>query len=352
MIKLNIHHYKVHFINPFAISRERRTKNDVLIVELSHKGMKGFGECCPNKYYGHTCESLEHAIKKAESFLEFINPAIPPDSYWPELLECLEGNYFALNALDTALWDLWARNQEKPLYKCWNLNIKNNVASNFTIGIDTIETMVKKIKSNSGWPFYKIKLGTADDVGIIKALRKDTDAVFRIDANCAWSVDETILNSEELKSLGVEFIEQPLSPDNRNGMREVFKHSALPVIADESCIVEEDVSRCANIFHGINIKMMKCGGFTPARRMIENARVNNLKVMMGCMSETSIGISAIAQLLPCLDFVDMDSANLMTDNPATGVVVKKGICHYLDAPGCGGKLNNQYSTRNIQLSSE
>ena len=335
MIKLNIHHYEVHYTNPFGISRECRTKNDVLIVELSYKGIKGLGECCPNKYYGHTRESLEHAIKKAESFLELIVPETPPDSYWHELFECLEGNYFALNALDTALWDLWARNQKKPRYKCWNLNIKNNVASSFTIGIDTVETMVKKIKNNPGWPFYKIKLGTENDVEIIEALRKETNAVFRVDANCAWSVEETILNSEKMKKLGVEFIEQPLSPDNRNGMREVFKHSALPLIADESCIVENDVSRCANIFHGINIKMMKCGGFTPARRMIENAKANNLKVMMGCMSETSIGISAIAQLLPCLDFVDMDSSNLLADNPATGVVIKKGICHYPDVPGCG-----------------
>ncbi len=338
MVKLNLHHYEVNYINPFGISRERRTKNDVLIVELTHNNLSGFGECCSNIFYGHTRESLEHAIKKTESFLKGIDPAIPPDSFWPELLDCLEGNYFALNALDIALWDLWAQNQEKPLYECWRLNTNNIISSNFTIGIDTIEIMVKKINSNPGWPVYKIKLGTADDVGIIKALRKETDVIFRVDANCAWSVDETILNSEEMKNFGVEFIEQPLSPDNRNGMREVFKHSALPVIADESCIVEEDVSRCVNIFHGINIKMMKCGGFTPARRMIENARANNLKVMMGCMSETSIGISAIAQLLPCLDYVDMDSANLMADNPATGVVIKKGVCHYPDAPGCGGEI--------------
>ena len=189
-----------------------------------------------------------------------------------------------------------------------------------------------------GWPVYKIKLGTDRDLEIVRHLRRHTDAAFRVDANCGWSADETIRNSFELKKLGVEFIEQPLPADQWDAMRNVFAESALPVIADESCIVESDVERCAEFFHGINIKLMKCGGLTPARRMIQQARRLNLQVMVGCMTESTVGISAIAQLLPLLDYVDMDGALLLGADIATGVTLDQGRCVYPDTNGCGVTL--------------
>jgi L-alanine-DL-glutamate epimerase-like enolase superfamily enzyme len=162
--------------------------------------------------------------------------------------------------------------------------------------------------------------------------------VFRVDANCAWTVEQTIEYSRELAELGVEFIEQPLAADQWEGMCRVVQESMLPVIADESCQVEADVDRCQGHFHGINIKLCKCGGLTPARRMIQRARELNLRVMVGCMTESTVGISAIAQLLPLLDYVDMDGALLLREDIATGVTVQQGRCLYPDRPGHGVEL--------------
>ncbi len=188
------------------------------------------------------------------------------------------------------------------------------------------------------WPIYKIKLGTKEDIAIVTELRKHTDAIFRIDANCGWTVSETINNALELKKLGVEFLEQPLKADNWEGHKEVFKHSALPIISDESCIIEEDVAKCHTHFHGVNIKLVKCGGLTPARRMIREAKKLNMKTMVGCMTESTVGISAIAHLLPELDFVDMDGALLLSKDIATGITIENGIIKYSELNGTGVTL--------------
>jgi L-alanine-DL-glutamate epimerase-like enolase superfamily enzyme len=159
-----------------------------------------------------------------------------------------------------------------------------------------------------------------------------------VDANCGWTAEETIRNSRVLRDLNVEFIEQPLPADRWEDMRRVVAESALPVIADESCVVEGDVDRCAGHFHGINIKLVKCGGLTPARRMISRARQLGLKVMVGCMTESTVGISAIAQLLPLLDYVDMDGAVLLARDIASGATVERGICRFPNVPGNGVRL--------------
>src|SRR5262249_20608979 len=156
------------------------------------------------------------------------------------------------------------------------------------------------------WPIYKIKLGTEEDIAIVEALRAHTNAILRIDANAAWTVEEALQKIPRLKELGVEFIEQPLAKENWDGMKILYDQSSLPLIADESCVVESDVERCKDHFHGINIKLTKCGGITVARRMIDKARSLNLKVMADSMNESTIGSAAIAHLLPLLDYVDMD----------------------------------------------
>jgi len=245
---------------------------------------------------------------------------------------------FALCALDQAVYDLWGKQHGAPVWQLWGLDNSSTPVSNFTIGIDSIETMIAKLKEVPDWPVYKIKLGTLEDMEIIRELRLHTSAVFRVDANCGWSVEETIGNSEELKSLNVEFIEQPLRADDWNGHKKVLANSALPILADESCIYENDVAACHGYFNGVNIKLTKCGGLTPARRMIRVARELGLKVMVGCMTESTVGISAIAQLLPLLDYVDMDGAALIAKDIATGVVVDRGVCRYPEVHGSGVEL--------------
>jgi len=198
--------------------------------------------------------------------------------------------------------------------------------------------MLRKMAEFPDWPVYKIKLGTDDDLNIVSRLREHTDAVFRVDANCAWSVEQTIANSAALKELGVEFIEQPLPREQWREMEQVVRESALPIIADESCQMESDVGRCAGCFHGVNVKLVKCGGLTPAKRMLESARSQGLKTMVGCMTESTVGISAIGQLLPLLDYVDMDGALLLADDIATGVRIEQGRVILPDENGCGVRM--------------
>ena len=261
-----------------------------------------------------------------------------PAELWQQLDGALGKNPFAQCALDQAAHDLWGKKMGKPVYELWGLDASKIPLSDYTIGIDKIETMVAKMQEFPDWPIYKIKLGTPDDLAIVRELRKHTDAVFRVDANCAWTVEETIRNSHEFKPLNVQFIEQPMAADQWEGMQRVFQESALPLIADESCIVESDVQRCHGHFHGINIKLSKCGGLTPARRMIQQARQLGLEVMVGCMTESTVGISAIAQLLPLLDYVDMDGAMLLAEDIATGVRLDQGRCLYPEVNGNGVEL--------------
>jgi L-alanine-DL-glutamate epimerase-like enolase superfamily enzyme len=171
-------------------------------------------------------------------------------------------------------------------------------------------------------------------------LRKQNNAIFRIDANCAWNVDETINNAKALKKLDVEFLEQPLPAEDIEGSRKVFLNSVLPIIADESCQVEGDVDKCHKYFHGVNIKLVKCGGLTPARRMLKKAKGYQMKTMIGCMTESSVGISAIAHLLPELDYVDMDGAMLLSNDIAQGITMNNGNISYSVLNGTGVKLLN------------
>jgi L-alanine-DL-glutamate epimerase-like enolase superfamily enzyme len=242
---------------------------------------------------------------------------------------------FALCALDEAATDLWGKRLGKPVHALYGLDLSKAPLTDYTIGIDTIEKMVAKMKEFDGWPIYKIKLGTDKDIAIVRELRKHTDAVFRVDANCGWDAAQTVANSHELKKLGVEFIEQPLKADNWDGMKQVYAESVLAVVADESCIVEADVDRCKGYFHGVNVKLTKCGGQTPARRMLARARALGMKTMVGCMTETSVGISAIAQLLPMLDYVDMDGRLLLAGDAADGVTIDKGKVNFPSTPGNG-----------------
>jgi len=185
------------------------------------------------------------------------------------------------------------------------------------------------------WPVYKIKLGTDEDIAIVEALRKHTGAAFRIDANAGWTTEEALEKIPQLAALGVEFIEQPLAKDNWDGMKVLFEKSTLPLFADESCVFEQDVKKCFGHFHGINIKLTKCSGITPALRMIQEARLLNMQVMMGSMNEGTIGSAAVAHFLPQIDHVDMDGPLLLSEDNATGIHFDFGKVSLSGKPGLG-----------------
>ncbi|MFO0819697.1 MAG: dipeptide epimerase [Pirellulales bacterium] len=336
-MRLRIHSFDLPLRHVFTISRESITVQPTVIVELEQGGLRGFGEATTNQYYGATRESITDAIESLRPELEATD-CHDPVALWDHFDARLGSHPFAQCALDQAAYDLWGKLCDSPVYRLWGLKADRIPLTNYTIGIDSIEVMVAKMNEFPNWPVYKIKLGTKQDLQIVEALRRHTNAVFRVDANCGWTAEETVANSHVLKELGVEFIEQPLPAGEWSGMRRVFAESALPVIADESCVVATDVDRCAGYFHGINIKLVKCGGLTPARRMIDRARQLGLKVMVGCMTESTVGISAIAQLLPLLDYVDMDGALLLSRDIATGVTIEQGRCVYPSVNGNGVEL--------------
>lgn len=332
-MQLIIRAYNLKLKHTFRISRKTIDFQPTVIVELKKDGYSGFGEATSNPYYNITIPILENDIEKIRPIIETIEDETPED-FWAKINPLLQENKFALCALDNAYNDWYARKKNIKLYQLWNYSIQNNPLTNYTIGIDSIKKMVSKM-GELPWPIYKIKLGTPEDIAIVTELRKHSNAIFRIDANCGWSVDETIKNAIELKKLGVEFLEQPLKADDWDGHREVFRHSVLPIVADESCIIESDIAKCHNHFHGVNIKLMKCGGITPGRRMLQEAKQLGLKTMIGCMTESTVGISAIAHLLPELDYVDMDGPLLLEKDIASGVIIQNGDIKYAEGNGTG-----------------
>lgn len=337
-MKLAYWSFNMPFQHPFTISKGTKTHQPTLIVELTIGAFSGYGEAPAINYYNITVEQMIADLELKKPFIEKF-ALTDPERYWHYLHHLLPQNPFLVCALDMAAWDLWGKMKKSPIYKLWNTDISGPLPmTDFTIGIDNIEMMVSKIKEKP-WPIYKIKLGTPDDISIVETLRKHTDSIFRVDANAAWSTEEALQKIPLLAKLGVEFIEQPLDKLNWEGMRILYQQSELPLIADESCVFEQDVKKCLHHFHGINIKLTKCSGLTPARRMIREAKVLGLKVMMGCMNETSIGSAAIFQFLPQLDYVDVDGPLLLQQDLATGLTYENGKILPNPGPGLGIHVN-------------
>lgn len=337
-MKLNYWSFNLPFKHPFTISNGRtKTHQPTLIVSLSLGNYIGFGEAPVINYYNISIEQMIEDIERKKLMIEKF-ALTEPERYWHYLHHLLPQNPFLVCALDMACWDLFGKMKGQPLYKLWKTEWQNIPVTDYTIGIDTIDKMIDKMKEKP-WPIYKIKLGTDNDIEIITTLREHTDAVFRVDANAAWKADEALDKIPELADLGVEFIEQPLAKDDWEGMKILYEKSSLPLIADESCVFENDVEKCFNYFHGINIKLTKCSGITPAKRMIEKARELNMKVMMGSMNECSIGSAAIANFLPQLDYVDMDGPLLLAEDKASGIKYDEGKISLSTQPGLGIRVN-------------
>jgi L-alanine-DL-glutamate epimerase-like enolase superfamily enzyme len=332
-LKISYFTYHLKFRYPFTISKGTKTHQPTLIVELEHLGIKGYGEAPAIAYYNIPVEKMISDIEGKKTFIEKF-AFTEPERYWHYLHHLFPQNNFLVCALDMAAWDIYGKMKNKKLYELWNGDTSRNPVTDYTIGIDTVERMVEKVKEKP-WPIYKIKVGTADDIAIVKTVRQNTDAILRVDANAAWSLDTALKLIPQLKELGVEFVEQPLAKDNWEEMKILYKESVLPLFADEACVLEQDVEKCKGHFHGINIKLTKCSGITPALRMIRQALSMELKVMVGCMNESTIGSAAIAHLLPFIDHVDMDGPLLLEEDVATGIEYDYGKIVYSEKPGLG-----------------
>lgn len=332
--------FNLKFRHSFTISKGTKTHQPTLVVELKHFGLNGYGEAPAITYYNITVEKMIEDLERKKTFIEKF-AFTEPERYWHYLHHLLPNDPFLVCALDIAAWDLYGKIKNKKLYELWNSDITNNPLTDYTIGIDSIEKMISKMKEKP-WPIYKIKVGTPDDIAIVKALRAETNAILRVDANAAWDLRTALKLIPELEKLGVELVEQPLAKDNWEDMQTLYKESSLPLFADEACVFENDVEKCLGHFHGINIKLTKCSGITPALRMIKKARELNLKIMIGCMNESTVGSAAIAHLLPFIDHVDMDGPLLLEDDVATGIEYDFGKIVYSQTPGLGIEFKNLF----------
>ena len=345
-MELSFWEQSLPFEYPFTISNGRtKTHQHSLMVRLSLGNWEGFGEAPAIVYYDVTVEAMMAQLEKHRKVIEKF-ALIDPERFWHFLHHLFPNDPFLVCALDMAGWDLWGQMKKQPLHQLWGTewnttaNEQNSMPPicDYTLGIDPIEKMVQKMEANP-WPIYKVKVGTEYDIEMIIALRQHTDKPIRVDANAGWTTEEALLKIPALAKLGVELVEQPLAKDNWVGMEQLKQQGVLPLFADESCVLEQDVAKCANYFDGINIKLTKCSGLTPALRMIKEARVLGLKVMMGSMNESVIGSAAIAQFLPQLDLVDMDGPLLMTELNGVGLNYsfenENGKIEPLKYPGLG-----------------
>ena len=331
----------VHTRHPFVIARGGSSDWRVVTVTVTDRdGAQGIGEAAPSRFYGETPESVVAALARFAPLLADAD-SWSLEAIEAELHKALRFNGAAKSAVSAALHDLAAKRLGVPLYRLWGLDPARAPQSSFTIGIaadkDAIEA---KVREAAEYPILKVKLGAGDrDEEIITTVRAAAPAkVLRVDANAAWTPKRALRIIPLLQELGVEFVEQPLPPDDLEGMRFVRERSSLPIVADESCITSADVARLAGVVDGINLKLAKCGGLREALRIVATARAHGMLVMCGCMIETTLGIAAAAHLAPLLDCADLDGAALLADDPFTGVSIAGGDIRFSGEPGLGVRL--------------
>ena len=322
--------------HPFVIARGGYAHHRNVIVRLTDDdGVEGFGEAAPNRYYGESVSTVIAALGQFKPILERADP-FSLESVEAHLNRVLAGNASAKSAVSAALHDRVGKKLGLPVYRMWGLDAAPTPQSSFTIAIAENEELERRVAEARDYPILKIKLGTDRDMEIVRIVRNAApEKRLRVDANAAWTAKHAVRMSEFLVDKGVGMLEQPVPANDIEGLRFVRKRSKLPIFADESCLVATDVARLAGAVDGINIKLAKCGSLREALRMIHAARALDMQVMAGCMIESSLGISAIAQIAPLLDAADFDGAALLSNDPFRGVTIKGGTVQLTDAPGLG-----------------
>jgi len=320
--------------HPFLIARGGQARHHTVWVRVrDDDGCVGWGEAAPTTYYGESPETVLAALK-------LYAPHLPRDPFDLESTEralknTLADNPSARAALSTALHDLVGKRLGVPLYRLWGLDPAATPISTFTIGLDTPDKMRAKVLEAEPYPVLKVKLGTYRDDEILRTIRGATDKELRVDANCGWTRKQAIRMLPMLEEFGVTVLEQPLPAPDREGLAAVTRAARIPIIADESCLVATDIPPLVGAVDGINIKLAKCGSLREALRMIAVARAHGMMVMVGCMIESSIAITAAAHFTPLGDIVDLDGAALLASDPFEGATIERGRIVLPSGPGLG-----------------
>jgi L-alanine-DL-glutamate epimerase-like enolase superfamily enzyme len=323
---------------PFRIARGTQYHARNLLVEIeAGDHLTGIGEAGPDStgYYGETQATMQAALEAFAGALGD-DPLLVEDIIAELDRTLFHGNRAAKSAVDMALYDLSGKVLGVPVYRLLGLNPARAPATSYTISIDSPQEMARQAASAAlTYPILKVKVGTAADVEMVRSIRNVTAVTLRVDANAAWEPKEAVRAAEALAPYGIELIEQPVAAHDLDGLRLVRERSPIPIIADESCVTLEDVPRLAGCVDGINIKLAKCGGLRNALKMIHVARAHHLKVMVGCMVSSSLAITAAAHLAPLVDYVDLDGAELLANDPFQGVRFEEGRMVLPETPGLG-----------------
>ena len=333
--------YQLKLINPFGIARSTRTTSDVVLTRIDG----GWGESSPTKFYHEDPDTVMQTLEQISQM------DLPDPDCLEDMADALDAritaNGSAKAAVDIALHDRLATRLGVPLWKLFGRAPDKKMVTSFTIGIDTIDEMMRKVDDAKNYAILKIKLGKdlEQDLEVMREIRKAVgNKTVRVDANGGWTLEQAKAALPVMADLGVEYVEQPLYKGSHEQLRELHKVSPLPLFVDEDSMVNADLPKLAGAVDGINIKLMKSGGLVEARRMIATARAFDFQVMIGCMIETAVAITAAAHLAPHCDFIDLDGNLLISNDPFTGSTCDPdGTLHLPTKPGLGIEVRPEYA---------
>lgn len=333
-MKLTYKKYDLRLKHTFTIARSSRDFVPIVLTELNHDGIIGYGESSPNVRYHEDSESVISFFNKLN--LSKFNDPFDYVAIFDYVDNLTNGDASAKAAIDIAIYDWLGKKMNVPLYKLWGLDKNKTPYTSFTIGIDKPDIVRKKVEEAEEYKILKIKVGTDSDKEMIDTIRKVTNKPIRVDANEGWKQKEVALERIKwLKDEGVEFIEQPMPASQIDDVKWLRDKIDFPIIADEALTKLEDIPTLASAYDGINIKLQKCNGIHVALKMITLARALNMKIMMGCMIESNVGISAAAHLSPMIDYADLDGNVLINNDPFNGTKIIDGKLVLNDNPGLG-----------------
>lgn len=333
-LQLRFKPFDLQLKHVFTVASSSRSTTPVMLVELEYDGVIGYGEASMPPYLGESHETATRFLSKLD-LARFSDPF-----RMEEILDYVDGvasgNCAAKASVDIALHDLVGKLMGQPWYKIWGYSAELTPCTSFTIGIDKPDVVRQKVREASPYKILKVKLGRGSDKEMISTIREETDVPLCVDVNQGWKDKYMALDMIHwLQEQGVVFVEQPLPKTAIDEMAWLTQNSPLPTIADESLQRIVDVKKAYGVYSGVNIKLMKCGGMREAHKMVNLARSLDMKVMIGCMTETSCAVSAAAQLSPMVDWADLDGNLLIGNDPYEGILVEEGKVTLLDRPGIG-----------------
>ena len=335
-MKLTFKSELLYFNRPFKISHGIRSFTPIVLTQIEHEGLIGFGEASLPPYLNETQESVFLFLNKAAKLLASYSSSLNLENIITDIDNIAPFNTAAKASLDIALHDLIGKINNKPCWQFFNCNKENTPYTSYTLGIDKIEVMIEKVAEAESFKILKVKLNGENDKNIISEIRNITNKPIVVDVNQGWKNKYLALEMIFwLKDNNVLFVEQPMPKNNLDAAAWLFERSPLPIFADESIQRYEDMDAVKDCFHGINIKLMKCTGMQEAYKMIKKARELKLQLLIGCMSETSCAVSAAAQLSPLVDFADLDGPLLIANDLFKGIKFLDGKIILNELPGIG-----------------